>query len=506
MISKLCLTYIGFWPLAAALITALAVTASEFIPGAERSRKMQLHTALLGLLLSAGGYWPIWQRISSGEQSCITYWNGIFVSDALSCIMGATACIMGLITLAASEKSIMKHADRSDNFITLTVFAACGVAAASATKDMAVFALASELISLPLCFMAFSSTDRSGKTKSGLNCFAMHAAASAFFLYGMALVFATAGSTSIDGAMRTFAGFNSSCAPRQLLILGSVFIYAGLCIKLAAAPFHTWAADICANTVSPVGLFVSSVPKAAVTAFMLRLFWGCLAVQGLDLGFEEIWAVIFAVSAALSIIWGSAAAAAQTDVKRMLSYLGIAQIGTALFGVMAASSGGAASRGAASAIFFICFYSLANAAAWGVISACGDDLNGSSISALQGLHKRSPLLAAVMLAAMLSLAGVPPLAGFMSQFFVFSSVWDAQSAWWWAVALGMAGAVLSLAGCSKVIKTIFSSPDPQNSSVIEVPVMTRWSLLFCLAAITILSVSPGVMAAAVKAGHSIYQF
>lgn len=488
------------WTMAPEIVVAL----TAFLVMALDLRKQpnpraQGMVAVFGLLAAAISTVPDWIDTTSAEglaRPLEPLWGGIFVADPLSVVFRALACLTGAVILLFSIDPVDSEREHPGEFFTLVPFIVLGLMIAVSTKELLTFFLAFELMSLPLYLMAAWGKYRKGSAEAGLKYFLTGAVSSAVMLYGISLVFGSVGTTFFEQMAPRYEALGA--APHAF-VLGAMMILAGLCFKIAAAPFHMWSPDVIEGAPRPAAMFISTAPKAAMIAVLLRLYWGSFALQGRDFRLADVWIILFAAMAILSMFWGNLVALAQTDIKRLMAYSGIAQIGYTLLGVMAASRYGAAGDGAAAAIYYTVVYSFANLAAWGVIVLYGWRTGSDRIQDYAGMARRSPFLAFAMMLAFMSLAGVPPLAGFVGKFYLFRAVWEAQQSYWWLILIGIVNSVISLYYYFGILKPVYFGT-PADDAPIAVPWRFKAGLVACLLVVVVLGMWPGLTRMTLEAG------
>ena len=310
----------------------------------------------------------------------------------------------------------------------------------------------------------------------------------AIALFGFSLLYGLSGSTNLGQIAAAIRGPTLD----PLLILAMVMTVVGFAFKVAAAPFHLWAPDAYQGAPIPSAAFIASGSKVAsffvLAKVMLLGFSGVAGNAGWQ-AYQPGWLPLLAVLAAVSMVVGNLAAIVQTGVRRLLAYSAIAHGGYMLLGVMAHGS-----QGLAALVYYAITYGLTTVGAFGVVSVVQDRTGGDQLSNFAGLSRRAPVLSACMLVFMLSLAGIPPLAGFFGKFFVFASVLHrgaADLSLLWLVALALGVSAISLYYYLQVLKQIYVndlpvSPDTQCASGI------RQVLLVLLAlAVVALGCAPG---------------
>jgi NADH-quinone oxidoreductase subunit N len=310
-------------------------------------------------------------------------------------------------------------------FYPLVLFATAGMTLIASSADLIVMFLALEILSLALYVLTgFSS--RVESNEAAMKYFLLGAFSSAFFLYGVAMAYGATGTTRIGPVAHALAGETGSTA---LALLSFVFLAVGFAFKVGAVPFHMWTPDVYQGAPTPVTAFMGAATKTAAFLALIRV---------LDVAFQPLtwdWTPVIWVLAAVSIVVGSVLAIAQTDVKRMLAYSSIAHAGFILTGLTAANQ-----DGIAAAMFYLVVYATMVLGAFGVVmlvSVRGEERTG--LTAYMGLARRRPLLAGLMTLFLLSLAGIPPTAGFMAKVSVFGAA--IRAGHWPLVLIGVLSSV-----------------------------------------------------------------
>jgi NADH-quinone oxidoreductase subunit N len=362
-----------------------------------------LGTAAYRWLYATGGY--AYHRFATGDSFAL-FFEILFAS-------------LGILTVALSHSYLKQRGLLESEFHILIMAAVIGMMVlASATSLVTVF-LGLELLSLSLYIVCgFVRTD-SRSQEAAAKYLLVGGLASAFVLYGMALIYGGSGTTVIPDIAKNLASSSSS---NPLILLGILLMGVGFAFKVSAAPFHMWTPDVYQGAPIPVTAFMSVGTKAAAFAMIVRVFAGGLPHLAPE------WQTLIWVISATSMIWGNLMAIVQTSIKRLLAYSGVAQAGYILIGVYA---GGQA--GLAAVLYYLFVYMFMNFGAFAVVTLlAGPDGDHDRISDLQGLGRRSPVLAVAMSIFMLSLAGFPPSVGFFGKLFLFTA----------GVSSGFAGVVL----------------------------------------------------------------
>jgi NADH-quinone oxidoreductase subunit N len=350
--------------------------------------------------------------------------------------------ILGILTVALSHSYLKRRGMLEGEFHILIMAAVIGMMVlASATSLVTVF-LGLELLSIALYIACGFARGENRSQEAAAKYLLVGGFASAFVLYGMALVYGGAGTTVIpDIATR----LGSSASGNPLILLGIALMGVGFAFKVSAAPFHMWTPDVYQGAPIPVTAFMSVGTKAAAFAMIVRVFAGGLPHLAPE------WQVLLAFVAATSMIVGNLMAIAQSSLKRLLAYSGVAQAGYVLIGVIA---GGSAGLGAV--LYYLFVYMFMNFGAFAVITLlAGPDGDRDRFSDLEGLAKRNPLMAILMTVFMLSLAGFPPSVGFFGKLFLFTA--GVGAGYTWLVVLAVLMSVVSVFYYVRVLIPVWST-------------------------------------------------
>ena len=310
------------------------------------------------------------------------------------------------------------------------------------------------------------------------------ALSSAFMVFGIALVYGISGKMNF-GELSSVAG---QFASNRIFLLGLLLIVVGLGFKIAAFPFQIWVPDVYQGAPTPTTAFLAIGSKAAGFVLLLRVLF--TAVPVVTAQWVNLWIVI----SAATILYGNLCAIPQRNVKRLLGYSSIAHAGYLLLGIAAMAGSSNSSEGGAALLFYLGGYLFTVIAAFSVISLVMRHLESEDVSGLAGLSRRSPLLAATMTVAMVSLAGLPPLVGFFGKFLLLKAVVEqgtSNPGFYCLTFTALAGVVISIYYYFGVIRAIYWSPAATESSPIPVSCPVRASLYACLAGMFVLGMFPG---------------
>jgi NADH-quinone oxidoreductase subunit N len=368
-------------------------------------------------------------------------YHGYATGDAFALFFEIFFAALGILTVAISHPYLVRRGLREGEFHVLITAAVIGMMVLGAATSLVTVFLGLELFSIALYIACGFIRGDPGSQESAAKYLLVGGFASAFVLYGMALVYGASGTTLIP-EIATRIG--SSASGNPLLILGILLMGVGFAFKVSAAPFHMWTPDVYQGAPIPVTAFMSVGTKAAAFAMIVRVFASGLPHLGPE------WQALLAFVAATSMIVGNLLAIAQTSLKRLLAYSGIAQAGYILIGVIAGGK-----DGLAAVLFYLFIYLFMNFGAFAVvILLAGPDADHDRISDLDGLHRRNPLMAILMTVFMLSLAGFPPFVGFFGKLFLFTA--GVNAGYTWLVVLAVLMSVVSVYYYVRVLVPVWS--------------------------------------------------
>jgi NADH-quinone oxidoreductase subunit N len=442
------------------------------------AKKFGLHRlALLALVPS------VWVVLANLDAPVDYAFNGMYVTDAL----GSLLKVCALIAVAASLVYAHGYAkdremDRGE-FYSLALFALLGQMVMISAANLLVVYLGLELMSLSLYALAALRRDAAGASEAAIKYFVLGALASGFILYGMSMIYGGSGSLDLAQIADHFAAGRINLT---IFVFGVVFVVAGLAFKFGAVPFHMWVPDVYQGTPTAVTLLIGGAPKLATFAIAFRLL-----VEGMG-GVTVHWQQMLVVLAVLSLVLGNLVGIAQTNLKRMLAYSSIAQIGFVLLGMASGVVEGDADLAAdayGGALFYIITYVLTTVGGFGLIQLLARrGFECEEIADLRGLNARSPWMAFVMLILMFSLAGLPPTVGFYAKLSVLSSAVAAGQLW-----LAVLAVMASLVGAFyylRVVKVMYFD-SPVDDARLQPPAGARMLLGVNGGLILVLGLLPG---------------
>jgi NADH-quinone oxidoreductase subunit N len=372
---------------------------------------------------------------------------GMVVSDPMGHLLAFFAAIAMMITIAYARPTLGSREMLEGEFFSLSLLALLGISVMCSANNFLVVYLGLELMSLSLYALTALRRDHAVSTEAAMKYFVLGALASGFLLYGMSMMYGATGSLEIP---KVFEQIASGRINQTVLVFGIVFIVAGLAFKLGAAPFHMWVPDVYQGAPTSVTLLIGGAPKLAAFAITIRLL-----VEGM-LGLAVDWQRMLIVMGVASLVVGNLAAIAQTNLKRMLAYSTIAQMGFVALGLSAGVVSGntlSAANAYSSSMFYILTYVMTTLGTFGLIlylSRSGHE--AEELSDFAGLSRRSPWLAGIMAAFMFSLAGIPPMVGFYAKLSVLQALVTTNVPSY--IALAVVAVLLSLVGAFYYLRLV----------------------------------------------------
>lgn len=410
--------------------TGLCIVLLAGLFAGARSREV-VYVLAMATLVAAG-----WATAGVDPVSTVVIPGGAFVLDPLARLLKLFAFAVAAVVFVFSRAYLRERALDAGDFYVLCLFALLGTMVMISSASFLMMYLGLETLSLALYAMVAFERDSPRGAEAAMKYFVLGAIASGCLLYGISVVY---GVTGHVGFAEVSAALDAG-GPRQAAALaGLCFILVGVAFKFGAVPFHTWLPDVYQGAPTCVTLFVATVPKVAAFALTLRILMEALAPMQGD------WQFLLAVLAVLSLAVGNLAAIAQSSIKRMLAYSTVAHVGFILLGFVAG-----AARGAEAALFYTLVYVIMTGAAFGLVlmltTASGD---ADALDDFKGLNQRSPWFAFLMLLVMVSMIGVPPLAGFYAKWWILSALLETGQFW-----LAVAGVVFSVIGAFYYLRVI----------------------------------------------------
>ena len=426
--------------------------------------------------------------------------GNMVVSDPMGNWLKCFATIAVMVTLVyARGYSAHRGMLRGGELFTLSIFALLGMSVMISGNNLLVIYMGLELLTLSSYALVALRRDNATATEASMKYFVLGAMASGFLLYGMSMIYGATGSLDITAIFKAIA---SGQIRHQVLVFGLVFVVAGLAFKLGAVPFHMWIPDVYQGAPTSITLMIGGAPKLAAFAITMRLL-----VEGM-LPLAMDWQQMLLMLSVGSLVVGNLAAIAQTNVKRMLAFSTISQMGFVLLGIMSgvvnADALSYAPNAYSSAMFYVITYVLTTLASFGILLLLSQEgFESEEIADLAGLNQRSPLYAGVMAVCMLSLAGLPPLVGFYAKLAVLQALVASGQAF--HVGIAVFAVLMSLIGAFyylRVIKVMYFD-DPITASSVVAPLDVRVVLCINGGLVLVLGLLPGGLLA--LCGNAIRQ-
>ena len=457
------------------VITALVVLAADLVAlrGLELRFRMIIGAMIsgVGCVVAAGWMLALPQNAQVLE--------GIFIVDPLSQLVKIALVALTVLTVLLSLES--SFTDHAGEYFAMILLAGVGMMFLVSSRDVLMIFVSLELTSLSLYVLTAFNKAAVYSAEAALKYFLFGGMAAAFTLFGLSLLYGLSGSTDLERIAAAIHG--PSLDP--LLILALVMTVSGFAFKVAAAPFHLWAPDVYQGAPPPSAALIASGSKVAgffVLARVMALGFKGAEGSGDFHGFLPGWVPLLAILAGLSMLLGNFAAIVQTSVRRLLAYSAVAHAGYMLLGVMAHDGAGVASL-----LYYVITYGLTTLGAFGVVAVVEQQTGGDRLTDFAGLSRRSPALAACLMVFILSLAGIPPLAGFFGKFYVFSEVLHSGNGMGllWLVILAIALSAVSLYYYLQVLKQVFVAGPPAGAKAFGSAAVTQQVVLAVVAAAVI---------------------
>jgi NADH-quinone oxidoreductase subunit N len=416
--------------------------------------------------------------------------QGILVADPLTQLVKTGLLLLTLFTLFLSVGT--EFTPHVGEYFALILLATIGMMFLVSSEDILMIFVSLELTSLSLYILTAFNKRNLKSAEAALKYFLFGSMAAAFTLFGLSLLYGLSGATNL----RDIAAALKGPTLDPLLVLAIVMTVAGFGFKVAAVPFHLWAPDAYEGAPAPSAALIASGSKlAGFFVFAKVMLLGFAGVEGSGAWHAYVpgWVPTLALMAAASMVLGNLTAIVQTSVRRLLAYSAIAHGGYMLLGVMAHSG-----QSIASLVYYAITYGLTTLGAFGVVALVQASAGSDQLPAFAGLHRRDPLLAFCMMIFMLSLAGIPPLAGFFGKFYVFAAVLGTGGpplALLWLVILAIGMSAVSLYYYLQVLKQIYVTEVPHASPTVSTPIFGQAVLALVALAVVLLGCIPNLLIA-----------
>lgn len=453
-----------------ALLILFFTALAALFAGLSQNRKLLQPITLVGTLLALGS-------VVAGPPAG---WNDMFPTmfnfDSYALAFSGVAILSTGLIIGLSGWGFRNLNDTLGDNYGLLLFSVCGALVMFSFTNMTMLFLGIEILSIPLYVLAGSRRDDLASNEAALKYFLMGAFATGILLFGMTLVYGATASFDLATISRAI---ESGVASSGMLNAGILLIVIGLSFKVSAVPFHFWAPDVYTGSPNLVTAFMATVVKTAAFAAFYRLFSMAFGPA------ESFWSLSIAVVAALTMTVANLTALFQTNFKRMMAYSSVSHAGYLLLAILALGTVGSDR----SMMFYLLSYSIATICAFGAYIAVAEPSGNGSFAAFNGLSHRQPLLAAVLAISMLSLAGIPPTAGFFGKYFLFTAAFAKYP---WLVVLAVINSAISIYYYFKIIIAMYFNRDEEMSNdAVVLPSSVRWVVLMGLLLIALMTLMPG---------------
>jgi NADH-quinone oxidoreductase subunit N len=419
-----------------------------------------------------------------GQCSCHaegTTAGGMFIQDALSGFFKRFFLLAAALVLILAVEFSDRIAAGVSEYYSLIVFALAGMLFAASANDFTMLFVSIELITITFYVLTSFTRGKVASLEAGVKYLILGALSSAFMIYGIALVWGTTGKFNFN----ELAAVSAQFADNKLFLFGVLFILVGLGFKIAAFPFQMWTPDVYQGAPTPTAAFLAVGSKAAGFVLLLRFLF--TAIPSVTMHWDKLLIIV----SAITILYGNLCAIPQRNLKRLLGYSSIAHAGYLLLGVAALTG-----AGQAAVLYYLSGYLFTTLAAFAVIAIVMRHVDSEDIGGLAGLHQRSPLLAATLTLAMVSLAGIPPLAGFFGKFLLLKAVIErgATNPGYYCLAFtALIGVVISLYYYFGVVRAIYFSKETADAPPITMSLPAKFAIVVCLAGMFYLGLFPSKM-------------
>jgi NADH-quinone oxidoreductase subunit N len=402
----------------------------------------------------------------------------LYVLDSLALFFKRFFLVAAIIVMVMAVEFADRIRSGVAEFYALSLFALAGMLLAASANDFIMVFVSLELITVTFYVLTSFQRGRVVSLEAGVKYLILGAFTTAFTVYGIALIFGSTNTTSFE---KVFAA-NASFTGNGLFLLGLLLVLVGLGFKISAVPFQIWAPDVYQGSPAPTTAFLAVGSKAAGFVLLLRILFSAVPQVTLD------WTKLLMVVSAATILYGNLCAIPQRNLKRLMGYSGIAHAGYMLLGVTAMNL-----AGSSAILYYLSGYLFTVLAAFTVICVVMREVEGDDITAVAALHQRSPLLGSSLAMAMVSLAGIPPLAGFFGKFLLLKSLLERgalQPAYYWLIAIAIFGIVISFYYYLGVVRAIYWSEGGSSLAGLTLSKPTRGVLYLCLAGMLFLGLYP----------------
>ena len=432
--------------------------------------------ALLGLIMASGHLWLLW-----GEGSGEAFYRMV-TQDSFSQLFGGLFLVSAGLTVVISYCYLDVEDEQHSEYYAIILFATAGMMFMAGAIDLVTIFVGLELMSVSTYILVGFLRRKRRSNEAAMKYFLMGAFSTAIILYGMSLLYGISGSTNLSEIARASANLDD----KTLVVLSLFLMMAGLCFKVAAVPFHMWAPDAYEGAPTGITAFMSVAVKAAGFAVFFRIFY--VVFQD----FQDLYSGVLAIIAMATMTWGNVAAVTQQNIKRLLAYSSISHAGFVLVGLVVGSH-----HGVSASVTYLLAYTFMNIGVWTIVILLRrQDVIGESIEDFNGLYFRHPGLAILNLVFFLSLAGLPPLAGFIAKYMVFAALIESAMApgqthtqlLIWLAVVGAVNAVVALYYYLRIVIAMFI----EQEDSLPVPLSFSTGIVVALVVTGIFTVMIGI--------------
>jgi NADH-quinone oxidoreductase subunit N len=459
--------YAALIPIAIVALSAIAAMLAEAFR--QRDERMPIYgLGLIGLGGAAVASGVLWNSDAKSLE--------VIRSDNFALFINIVLCIVGILTMLLSDEVIEREQIPPGEYYALTLFAICGMMMMAAATDLLVIFVALEVLSLAVYVLTGIRRQSAAGAEAAFKYFLLGGFSSAFFLYGVAFSYALSGSTRIED-IGTALSAQATGTPSTLALLAVGLMAVGFAFKVSAVPFHMWTPDAYEGAPTIVTAFMSTGVKAAAFAAFARVFLSPLEPL------RAHWIPVLSVIAAVTMIGGTVVGVVQTNIKRMLAYSSIAHAGYLLLGIISANRDGKASL-----LFYLLAYAVTNIGALGIVALLGTaQEQHDELRDFAGLWRSRPALAGLMTIFLLSLGGIPPTAGFIGKWYIFSAA--VQEGHYWLAIIGVLTSVISVFFYLRIVVMMYMTEGTEIPRP-RVPAAAMAGLAFAVVAVFYLGILP----------------
>lgn len=452
------------------VIAMVLLLVNVFVPSQQKAYLGYL--SLIGIVITMFVTMGGWDNPVAG-------FNDSVLQDNFAVFFKMTFLVSAVLAILISDHYFRREEWNHGELYPLILFATIGMMLMSCATDMMTVFLGLEVLSITLYVLAGFNRENLKSNEAGLKYFLLGAFSTGFLLYGMALTFGATGATNI--AKIAAAAQNPAVAANPMFLIGMVLIGIGFSFKIAAAPFHMWTPDVYEGAPTPMTAFMSAGPKAAGFAAFIRVFLIAFPI------FKADWSDLLWILAVLTMTVGNITALKQDNIKRMLAYSSIAHAGYALVGFAAGNS-----TGTAGILFYMLTYAFMNIGAFAVIVLVGKKGEpNNNVSDYTGFGFKHPVLAMVLSMFLFSLAGIPPFAGFIGKFYLFSAA--IKSGYLWLAIIGVLNSAASVYYYLRVMVYMYMKEPEEEFDWVKVSPMVAVAIIISVAGVIIPGVIPSTL-------------